>query len=147
MKKIKREICDEARTWLGTKWQHQAMVKGVGVDCAMLVAGIAINCGLVDAKTLKKVPPYPRQWHLNQDFPLLEKIMTDFGCVKRETLEYSVGDIVVFQFGRVPSHLGIVVEDNMMIHAYQGSIGKTVINSISSHWIDRLRSVYSLPGV
>lgn len=144
---IRQELCNEARTWEGTKWQHQAMVKGVGVDCAMLIAGIAINVGLVEKSLLKKVPSYPMQWHINQDFPLLEKIMTDFGCVKKDDLEFEPGDIVVFQFGRVPSHLGMVLDDKLMIHAYQGTLGKTVINSISGQWIDRLRSVYTLPGV
>lgn len=35
------DIVAEARTWVGTKWQHQASLKGVATDCVGLVGGVA----------------------------------------------------------------------------------------------------------
>lgn len=33
-------IVTEARTWIGTPYQHQASLKGVGCDCLGLVRGV-----------------------------------------------------------------------------------------------------------
>ena len=35
------DIVTEARTWVRTPYHHQARLKGVGVDCAGLVIGVA----------------------------------------------------------------------------------------------------------
>jgi NlpC/P60 family putative phage cell wall peptidase len=33
-------ILEEARSWIGTPYQHQASLKGVGCDCIGLVRGV-----------------------------------------------------------------------------------------------------------
>ena len=38
MKRI--DIVNEAKSWVGTKWQHQQALKGVACDCAGLVRGV-----------------------------------------------------------------------------------------------------------
>ena len=40
-------VVAEARTWIGTPWIHMAAIKGAGVDCAMLLARVYIEVGLV----------------------------------------------------------------------------------------------------
>lgn len=40
------QIVTEARLWLGTPWQHQASLKGVGADCIGFVGGVALELGL-----------------------------------------------------------------------------------------------------
>jgi cell wall-associated NlpC family hydrolase len=44
----RQEIVDEARSWIGTPWQHQQAIKGLGVDCVGLIAGIARNTHAVE---------------------------------------------------------------------------------------------------
>ena len=33
-------LIEEAKTWEGTKFQHQARLKGVAVDCVGLISGM-----------------------------------------------------------------------------------------------------------
>ncbi len=35
------DVVRTARTWLGTPYHHQGRLKGVGVDCAGLLIGVA----------------------------------------------------------------------------------------------------------
>lgn len=143
----RQSIIDEALTWIDTPYQHQARVKGAGVDCAMLVTGVAYNIGLVTSDDLVKIPNYPRDWHLHKDEPILTKIMESFGCVEINANKAKPGDIVVFQLGRCASHLGILLQDNKVIHAFGGSINKVIVNELSGKWKERMIQVYKFPGV
>jgi cell wall-associated NlpC family hydrolase len=42
-------IVTAARSWLGTPYRHQHRERGVGVDCAGLVIGVARQLGIVPA--------------------------------------------------------------------------------------------------
>lgn len=145
----RRAIVAEAAEWLETPYQHQAMVKHEGVDCAMLVVGVALNCGLITKEDVKKVPNYSREWHMHQDIPLIQQIMESFGCKQKKGDTIRPGDIVIFKMGRVPSHLGIVCEEEepYIIHAYAGSIQKVTANQLAGKWIDRVSGIYTFPGV
>ena len=37
-----------ARAWIGTPYHHMADIKGVGVDCAMLLVRVYCDLGLVE---------------------------------------------------------------------------------------------------
>ena len=147
MNKIRKDIIKEANDWFGTPWQHQACVKGAGVDCAMLVAGTARNVGILSKAEMKTIPSYPKDWHFHQDFALLPHIMEKMKCVEKNIEDKVPGDILVFKIGRVPSHLGILLEDNIFIHAYSGGNCTVVRNSLSAQWVDRLQQVYRFPGI
>lgn len=147
LSKKRKEIIEEADEWVGTPWQHQACVKGAGVDCAMLVAGIARNVGLLDEEKMKLIPNYPKDWHFHQDFALLPHIMEELGCKEKNKKYMRAGDILVFKIGRVPSHLGLLLEDNIFIHAYTGGNNVVVKNSLAAQWTDRLEQVYKFPGI
>lgn len=143
------EICMEARSWFHTPYQHQQMVKGPlgGVDCAMFVVGVALSCGLIGEDLLDNIPPYPRDWHLHQEDPMLTSIMESFGCKKKKSLRPFAGDIVVFSLKNVPCHLGIMLEDNTFIHANAGSIQKVVVTPLERFWKKHLTELYKFPGV
>lgn len=147
LSKIRKEIIREADEWIGTPWQHQACVKGAGVDCAMLVAGVARNVGLLSEEEMKTIPNYPKDWHFHQDFALLPYIMEQLNCKEKDIRYKRPGDILVFKIGRVPSHLGILLEDNIFIHSYSGGNGVVVKNGLSAQWVDRLKHIYKFPGV
>ena len=69
---IRQQITKEARSWIGTPYQHQSRVKGVGVDCAMFIAEVGNNLGLLDPS--KIVPNYSKQWHLHNKEEKLKQI-------------------------------------------------------------------------
>ena len=52
-------IVAEARSWIGTRYRHQASLKGVGCDCLGLVRGVWRNCIGDEPETL---PPYAPDW-------------------------------------------------------------------------------------
>ncbi len=108
----RRQVVDEAMTWIGTPFANRARIKGVGVDCAnLLVAAFAS----VERVT---VPAYPPDWFLHSDREYLLDVIRPL-CVPID--DPTIGDIAVFQFGRAVSHAGIIVDDNprRMIHAFR----------------------------
>jgi NlpC/P60 family putative phage cell wall peptidase len=114
----REQIVAEARTWLGTRWQHQAYCKGVATDCIGLVGGIALELGMQGA----------REW---ADDPALHnygrtpdpKVLLD-GCdrllVRIPLHTAGLGDILVMAFASEPQHFAIVsrVDPMYLIHAY-----------------------------
>ncbi|MDX2236291.1 MAG: peptidase P60, partial [Hyphomonadaceae bacterium] len=55
----RRAILAEARTWLGTPYQHQASVKGAGCDCLGFVRGVWRAIYGPEPET---PPPYTPDW-------------------------------------------------------------------------------------
>lgn len=62
---LRARIVEEARSWLGTPYHHHAMVKGAGVDCAMLLVAVYGAVGLLPEGFDPR--PYPQDWHLHRD--------------------------------------------------------------------------------
>lgn len=134
----------EAFEWVGTPYHHQARVKGVGVDCAQLVAGVAENV----FPRLKPINTevYSVEWHMHNREEKMCNIIERFKCTRIEVEDRQPGDILTFQFGRVQSHMGILINDNQFIHARM-DVGKVVINQLSGDWLERLGRVYKFPGI
>lgn len=107
-------VVQEARTWLGTPYHHHGRIKGVGVDCAMLLAEVYAYCALVphiDAGV------YPRDWHLHRTEELFLGWLQRVGA--RPVQTPAPGDVAVYRFGRTFSHGGIVVDDaRTVVHSY-----------------------------
>lgn len=111
--RLRAVIIEEAKTWLGTPWHHEARIKGAGVDCGMLILGIGENLGLI---------PHVNPPHYGPDFMLhrsdewyVEIILKFADEIFSEA--YLPGDIVVFKHGRIYSHGGIIVNWPLIIHA------------------------------
>ena len=134
----------EAHEWVGTPYHHQARVKGVGVDCAQLVAGVAENV----FPRLKPInnQVYSVEWHLHNKEEKMCQIIESFKCTEKPIDQRFPGDIITFKFGRVQSHMGILIEDNQFIHARM-DIKKVVINQLSGEWLERLGKAYNFPGL
>jgi NlpC/P60 family putative phage cell wall peptidase len=107
-------VVAEAKSWLGTPWHHMADVKGAGVDCGMLLVRIYTDLGLAPKFDPR---PYAQQWFLHQDEERYLAWVKKY-CVQVEREETAAGDIQLYQFGRTKSHGAIVVDDELMIHAY-----------------------------
>lgn len=107
-------IVTEARKWIGTPYHNCADVKGVGVDCGMLIVRAFCDsdlCAPFDPR------PYPPDWHLHRGEERYLGFVFDH-CA--ETQQPEPGDIVVFRYGRCYSHGGIVTKAAPLtfVHAF-----------------------------
>lgn len=110
----REDVVTEARTWLGTPYHHQALIKGVGVDCAMLLVGVYAGVGMIEGVEPR---PYPRDWHLHRSE---EKYLGWLQSLSQQVPEPGVGDVLVWHFGRTFSHGGIYIGNGEIIHSYLG---------------------------
>jgi cell wall-associated NlpC family hydrolase len=111
------DVVVEARTWVGTPYHHQQCVKGHGVDCAQLVAGVGHALGLLPVLPRQYVrysrTPNPRQMQ-----SVLELFMNPLPAGAEQ-----FGDVawMCWQEG-LPQHLGI----------YSDSHGGGIIHALAS---------------
>jgi cell wall-associated NlpC family hydrolase len=95
------EVVAAARGWIDTPFHHQARLKGVGVDCAGLVIGIARELGLVAPDF--DVTAYPRQ---PDGKSLLAFCDAHMQRIERAALR--PGDVLVVSFDADPQHVGVL---------------------------------------
>ncbi|MGH7247350.1 MAG: hypothetical protein ACREH9_04520 [Pseudomonadota bacterium] len=107
-------VVAEARSWIGTPYHNCADIKGVGVDCGMLLVRVFVDCGLVAPFDPR---PYPPDWHLHRGE---EKYLGFIFDRVAEVLSPQPGDVMVFRYGRCYSHGGIVTgaKPLTIVHAY-----------------------------
>lgn len=101
-----------AKSWIGTPYHHEGNIKGVGVDCAMILVEVyheAGAMGWIDPR------PYSKQWMLHRS---AEQYLAWVKKYADEVEEPRPGDIVLMRYGRTLSHSGIVIEGTRLIHAY-----------------------------
>jgi len=135
-------IVTTALQWRNTPYQHQVGLKGVGVDCAYFVGKVAEECGFIKEF---KVEPYSIEWHLHSREEKMCEIVESFGCTEKiDNLQY--GDILIFKYGRVGSHMGIYLGDNTFIHAHLPS-KKVLVNTLIGEYQSRLHRIYEFPGI
>jgi cell wall-associated NlpC family hydrolase len=108
-------VVAEAKTWLGTPYHHAAMVKGHGVDCAMLPYAVYAACGLSETF---EVAPYPCDWHMHRD---AERYMAAVLAYATEVPEPTgPGDFVLYRWGRCFAHGAIITGWPEIIHSMAG---------------------------
>jgi cell wall-associated NlpC family hydrolase len=127
-------VVAEARTWLGTRWIHEARVRGAGVDCGKLLAAVYEACGIIGSVTIES---YPRAWahHRGEEKFLGYVEQMAARVTDREPLP---GDIVLFRYGRSLSHAGIVVEWPVIVHAY-ADVGQVTLDNVDHRFDLRAR--------
>lgn len=111
----RQDVVREARSWVKTPYHHMGDIKGVGVDCAMLLVRVYCDLGVITPKVDPR--PYPAQWFLHRDE---EKYLGWVAKYNKHISPEQVqpGDIAVYKFGRCAAHGAIIVDDELMIHAY-----------------------------
>ena len=137
----RKDIVKEVISWINTPYQHQVALKGFGVDCAYLIGKVAENVGAIEKF---QIEPYSTEWHWHSHEEKMLGIVESFGAIKVD--EPKMGDILAFKYGRVCSHLGIMIDDNMFIHAHQGT-GKVTVNRLTGEFKERLQAVYQFPNL
>lgn len=136
-------IVEEARSWLGTPYRHQASLKGAGCDCLGLVRGVWR--GLIGPEP--EVPPaYTPDWAeaLGEE--------TLMAAARRHLIEIPTGaahsgDVLIFRIGMgIPAkHCGILSAPDRLVHAYWGrAVAET---RMTDWWVRRLAGAFRLPGV
>jgi cell wall-associated NlpC family hydrolase len=107
-------VVAEARKWLGTPYHNCADIKGVGVDCGMLIVRVFVDAGLCAPFDPR---PYPPDWHLHRGE---EKYLGFVFDRCSEVEKPQPGEVMVLRIGRCYSHGGIVTAATPLtvVHAY-----------------------------
>ncbi len=136
-------IVAEARSWIGTRYRHQASVKGVGCDCLGLVRGVWRACVGEEPET---VPPYAPDWAESSGEELLaDAALRHLAPVPCE--KFAAGDVLLFRWraGCVAKHVAIAASHGAMIHAHDGASVCEI--AIAPWWRRRLAHAFAFPGV
>ena len=120
-------IVMEARAWIDTPWREQACVKGHGCDCAMLVRGVGEAAGGLVVDPAKAAPfrGYGRRPRFNMIIKACDTFLT-----RLRYRERAPGDVLCFNLGQGPQHLGILTSASTIVHADEGA-GKVVETGIA----------------
>lgn len=120
-------VVDEARRWIGTPYYPAADLRGVGVDCGMLLVRVFVDTGLCEPFDPR---PYSQDWHLHRGEERYLGFVFDRCHERREAWP---GDVAVFRYGRCYSHGGIVTKTSPLtiIHAF--SPAGCVLEDIVEH--------------
>ena len=134
----------EAREWIGTPYQHQASVKGVGTDCLGLLRGIWRT---VYGAEPEAVPAYTEDWAEPDHREVLLEAACRWLTAKSLTGE-APGDVLLFRMrdGSIAKHLGLqsrIGSHAQFIHSYTGH--GVIESSLSQPWQRRIAARFCFP--
>lgn len=134
-------IIDEARSWIGTPYIHQAYCKGAGTDCLGLVRGVwRVWIG----PEPEAIPAYTQDWsEPSGDETVLAAC--ERWLVRKPLADAAPGDVLLFRMrdGCVAKHLGIQAEGASFIHAYTGH--GVIESPLSAPWARRIAARFRFP--
>ncbi|KAA1015980.1 peptidase P60 [Paraburkholderia panacisoli] len=132
----REEFVKEARSWIGTPYQHQGRIKGVACDCIGLVIGTARALGLTDYD----IDGYGKR----PDGNLRPVMESQLESVPLDAAQ--AADVVLFAWASHPLHVGILSDPSHVIHAYLPN-RRVVENIIDERWRAQIVAAYHMPGV
>lgn len=124
------QIVNFARSWIGTPYQHQASLSGVGCDCLGLIRGVWRR--LYGSEPFMP-PPYSADWaEATGEETLAEAARHHMQEISLAVA--SAGDVVMFRWrDNLPAkHCGILTGPDSMVHAHDGACVSEV--SIGRWW-------------
>jgi hypothetical protein len=145
------QVLVEAREWvtLGTRWQHQAHIKGVATDCGGLIYGVGLQLGL-----LRPVHEMPEAAF----FAGYPRFATDGSMLKAcsmllqriDVAAANVADIVLMVYDNEPQHVGLLgdyVHGGLsIIHAY-ARIRKVVESRFDDQFRAKVIAAFRYPEI
>lgn len=140
------EVVAEARTWIGTRFHHQARVKGTGVDCINLVMAVGTDLGFGDGAKWENYPEY-HGYGKSPNGPLLIE-----GCerfMERIAIQQALpGDVLVMRFVEEPQHFAIITEAAPMyiVHAY-AQVRRVTEHRFDDVWRSRVVGAFRFKGI
>ena|SRR5688500_6080307 len=115
---------ESARSYVGVPFYHAGRDRN-GIDCIGLIACVARDLGYSFKDN--------RNYSSRGVFPELMEAGIGQFCTQKEGLNYSVGDVLMFDIkGRI-YHCGIVTGENLMVHCAFTHPGRTVEHSIGKY--------------
>lgn len=138
---IRDQIVEEAKKYLGVKWQHQGRTT-YGIDCAGLIilVGHKLNLLSYDTKEYGRRP---------NGFSFLEEFRGQMS--EKKVNERQNGDVLLFTEVQYPCHVGIYYKDKceteMLIHsaAYRKKTVEDYL--IPSGWLKKAVACFGYRGV
>jgi len=141
-----RAIVSMARGWIGTPYQHQASLAGVGTDCLGLLRGVWRELLGCEPEVL---PAYTPDWsEPGGDEVLWRGVLRHLRAKPLETA--APGDVLLFRMSEraVAKHLGIAAEVGAVpsfVHAYAGH--GVVESALSAPWARRIVARFQFPEI
>jgi len=134
------KVLEEARSWLGTPYRHQASSKQLGCDCLGLFRGI---WRALYGDEPEPVPPYSPDWDL------VEKSDHLLGAANRWLLKRSEvlpAHVLIFRWrpGLPAKHLAVCSTEQTIIHAYDRA--GVVETMLGSAWRNRIAGIFAFPS-
>jgi len=136
-------IVEQARTWLGTPYHHQAALRGVGCDCLGLIRGVYRSFHGCEPEL---VQPYSPDWAEacgHERFAAAARRH----LIECDNRAFGAGDVLLFRWrAHLPAkHAGIATGTTCMIHAQSGANVCEI--SLQPWWLRRLAYVFRFPGI
>jgi len=134
------EIVQLARGWIGTPYQHQASLRGVGCDCLGLLRGVWRDLKSRDAEV---IAPYAPDWAAGGDETLRDGLARHLTAV--DTI--APGDVLLFRMGAhgPARHCGIAASRDgvpTLIHARQNRAVRE--ENVTAFWRARLVHIFRI---
>jgi NlpC/P60 family putative phage cell wall peptidase len=144
---MREQIVTEARRWLRTPYHHQAVLRGVGVDCVGLIRGVGHATGALpeDAEEWARFGGYSRIPNPRR----MGEGMRQFLRLVEGTPQ--PGDIAWLEWrDDLPMHLAILASDTRggatLIHSYSDA-GGVVEHGLTPEWLARIKSWWRYPNL
>lgn len=140
---VREDILRAAESWIGTPYQHQASVKGVGCDCLGLIRGVWRD---VYGEEPEAVPAYSPGWAEAARGETLARAaarhLKEVPCA-----QFQPGDMLLFRWreGLAAKHAGIAAQGGFMIHAQDGA--RVCAVDLTRFWLTRLAFAFRFPDL
>lgn len=137
-------VVAEAVAWIGTPYRHQGCRKSIGCDCLGLVRGV---WRAVYGRELEEPGAYAADWSdAGEGDRLAAAARRHFHA--KDVAALAPGDLLLFRWRPhwPVRHLGIAVDADGFIHAYQGA-GAVVRSPLVPQWRRRIAAAFAFPPV
>jgi cell wall-associated NlpC family hydrolase len=110
----RQRVLTEAEEWLRTPYHPMGRIKGVqgGTDCLMFLAEVYERAGIIDHV---EVPYYRPDFMMHRGE---ERYLEGVLAHGHEVVSPEPGDVVLYKWGRVFAHAGIVFAWPRIMHAH-----------------------------
>lgn len=138
---ISEKLVTEARTWTGTRFQHQGRIRGTGVDCVNFISEVARAAGV--GLTI------PHDYKPHEDGVIMLRLLREHMTLVDEM---QPGDVLAFCDNAVrepdiPRHLAFVTElrpqTTMIIEASAAGVRE---HRMDAAWLRRIHSIWRIRG-
>jgi len=138
----RQDVLNEAASWLGTPYTHQASCKGAGCDCLGFIRGV-FRAFWQENETL---PAYSANWAEEGGQELMFEAALRH-LVPRSFEAKAPGDVLLFRYRpHFPAkHAGILLNERQFIHAQHGA--GVVVASLGPWWQRRIAHVFAFPAL